>query len=870
MAGVETFALGRASDRFAGLLDLPLLLPASRRAARAISWSRARVLAAVLAVVGGVTTHRADGPRDLTQPIVFASSEVFFPYQFRDRDGQLKGFANDVADAVARAMNLPIQRVALPNSGLAGALRTGRVDVLQFWAETPERHQWADFSVPIARFETVAIVRKDDTRIQQLKDLAGKRVGIGQAGTVGHRYLRLEQPEAIPVYSETSEEFLRLLSAGEIDAAVMSRLTAVSMIDRFGLGNLRVLDDPIPGDAYDVRYCFTVRKGDSLLLARLNEGLAIIHRTGEFDTIYQKWFGRYEPRRFTALELVSYVAAALALACIAVTWGLLRQRTLSRRVTRQAAEIAEQRSLLAALFNKHPLATVILEVRSDGELLLVSANAEAARVFDLDPKLTLPVSLRMLPLGEDVRDYFADAVNRWKASFEATQWESKLLRGRRILEAALVPLGGEPQVGQRICILSSDVTQRRVVEHELAQSRRLRALGELVGGIAHEFNNLLTPIIMTTSQTRVARVVPPQVQSDYAVIDSAARRAAELTSRLLTFGRKNDERPAPVLLREAVENCFALLRSTIDRRVEWCLSAPPQLGPLLLNPIDLSQIVFNLIINARDTLLEKLKQPHRPEWTPRLSVSIQEMPPASYSPQNRPSKKNGNEDRNADRTLLGWQRLTVEDNGMGIPAEVIDRIFEPFFTTKDVGHGTGLGLATVWHLVGEAGGDITVDSVPGEGSRFHVTLPRWEITLEMLREPQTPPPALGRTSGLRILLAEDDPLVSRVALAVLERAAHVVTHCVDGADAWSRLDRDSSQFDVLLLDLNMPRLNGIDLLRRVRASAYRGAIVVISGRIADEDRETLQLLRVDQIIGKPFSASDLIDALRALPPIERH
>ncbi|PTX98548.1 transporter substrate-binding domain-containing protein [Opitutus sp. ER46] len=833
------------------------------------------LFALVLACAAGLWAE--DGPegalpRDLSRPVVVATSEVFFPYQYRDRNGALVGFANDVTDAVARAVGLHLERVPIANTDMGPALQSGRVDVLQFWSETPERREWAEFSVPIARFETVAVVRKGDSRIRQLSDLKGRRVAVGQRGTVGHRFLETEMPEATPVFTETTEQFLRLLAAGGIDAAVMSRLTAIATIDHLGLDNLRVLDDRITGDAYDVRYCFTVRRGDSMLLSRLNEGLAIVHRNGQFDAIYDRWFGRYEGRRFTALQVMSYVAITLALACAAVSWGLLRQRTLSKHVKEQAAQLSAQSSLLAALFDNHPLATLVIEVRGS-DLLLISANPEALRLFRLPTDLSLPTELSRVTLPQEVRLLLGDAVHRVRTNGTSSQWEARIAERQRLIEMTVLPIGHSEDGAHRVCLLSNDVTQRRLIDNELAQSRRLRALGELVGGIAHEFNNLLTPIIVTTSQARAMTHLSPELQADFTVIDNAARRAAELTKRLLTFGRKNDERRAMVGLAEAAENCFALLRSTVDRRVEWAIRAPRDLPPLFVNPTDLNQIVFNLVINARDTLLEKLAQPHDSRWSPRLTVTITELGPADYArevlPPGASTSPFPENEETSLRHPLGWQRITVEDNGLGIPPEHVERVFEPFFTTKAIGQGTGLGLATVWHLVNELGGEISLESKLGEGTSFFVTLPQWPKPAD---KPAPGHPAhrpIGLNRGLRILLAEDDPLVTRAAMAVLERAGHLVIHCIDGSEAWNQLTGNGPEFQVLLLDLNMPRLNGIDLIRRVRRSNYAGAIVVMSGRVSDEERQALGELQVDRLVNKPFSAGDLIEALQALPPLKR-
>ena len=799
----------------------------------------------------GRSQGNAPNERDLSKPIAIGVSETFFPYQYRDTDGQLKGFAVDLWDAIARVMNLRLERIPVANTAMAGALQTRRIDAIALWSETAERHSFADFTVPIMRVETVAVIRRGDPRIHRLADLKGLRVAVGQVGNVGDRYLRTELPQAIPVYTQTTEEFMRMLNSGDCDAAIMSRVTATSVIERMKLGNLTVLADRIPGEDYDIRYCFAVRKGDALLLARLNEGLAVLHRSGEFDRIYRRWFGRYDEAYFTPVEVVSYVAGALALACAAALWGLLRQRTLSRRISKQAHELAEQRSLLAALYDKHPLATTVLEVPAQGPVLVVSLNREAGRLFGLDPAATDRRPLDGLSLAPGLRAYLDEVIQRWRASGQPAQWEVSLPATQQLLETALVPLGSGVSDTHRICVLSADVTKRRLMDHEIAQSRRLRALGELAGGIAHEFNNLLTPIVATTSLLQLERKADPALLNDLNMINQAATRAAELTKRLLTFGRKGEEGAQPVRLADAVANCFALLQATVDRRIEWESHVPRDLPPIQFNPIDLSQIVFNLVINARDTLLEKLAVPGGKPWTPVLRVSAVELPPAA-----RPVRSGG-----PPRVLTAWQRITVEDNGMGIPPEIIDRIFEPFFTTKETGKGTGLGLATVWHVVTDAGGYVTVESKAGEGTKFHVTLPQW-------KEEAAPPKPVRPTariqtpgSGRRILLVEDDPLVGRTAKAMLERFGHTVTHLADGAEAWSKLAGDPGQFDLLLLDVNMPRMSGVDLVRRARGVSFGGRIVVMSGRVDDQDLRDLKELKVDHILTKPFTPDELSAAL---------
>jgi CheY-like chemotaxis protein len=215
------------------------------------------------------------------------------------------------------------------------------------------------------------------------------------------------------------------------------------------------------------------------------------------------------------------------------------------------------------------------------------------------------------------------------------------------------------------------------------------------------------------------------------------------------------------------------------------------------------------------------------------------------------------------RVLAGWQRIVVEDNGCGIPHEIAERIFEPFFTTKEVGKGTGLGLATIWHLVTDAGGEITVESKPGSGSKFVVVLPRWKMKSPA---PDTLAPRGPTTSGgtkpLSVLLVEDEPKVARTALVMLTRMGHHAHHVIDGAEAWSHLAAGVKHYDVLLLDVNMPRMSGVELVRHVRATPFSGRIVVMSGRVDENDMRALDALRVDHFLSKPFTRDELFAALR--------
>jgi two-component system cell cycle sensor histidine kinase/response regulator CckA len=304
-----------------------------------------------------------------------------------------------------------------------------------------------------------------------------------------------------------------------------------------------------------------------------------------------------------------------------------------------------------------------------------------------------------------------------------------------------------------------------------------------------------------------------------------------------------------VKLSVMVDANLDLLRHTADRRIRLFNTMEANLPSAHLNVGDLNQIVLNLLLNARDTLDEKLARPAAADWTPAIIVNATCLPASATSPQD------GSSHSLPDR----WLRLAITDNGLGMSRAVIERIFEPFYSTKQVGRGTGLGLATVWHLVSDLGGRIEVESTEDIGSTFFVYLPVRAVP----EEPAAPSaaPVQLAAPGLRLLIAEDEEPIAVVLRTLLKRDQHEATLTSNGREAWDVFQGQPAVFDALLLDLNMPEVTGVELARRVRSSGYRGAVLIMSGRITEEAHRELLSIGVDSIIEKPFTLDSIRTAL---------
>ncbi len=784
---------------------------------------------------------------DAPAAIVVGAPSDSYPYCFQDGTGKLDGFAVDLFDAVARAMDLNIRRAVMPSRELQARFVNGDFDVMQAYSRSPSREAIAEFTVPYLTLQGCVFVRKDGP-VHRYEDLNGLIFAIIGRGSTGEAFLRDHHIQATQRIVSSSEEALRWVQQGACAGTFVSRLTALSVIDHEHLTNLTIVGAPLPD--YEIRQCFAVHKGNAKLLAALNEGMAIVHRTGEFDQIYRRWFGRIDAPLLTRQQIILYVVTALALALIAAMGGFFWQRTLRKRITRQAAELAGERALLQALYDHIPMGMTVIALAPDGPRL-VSMNREAGRLYGVDPEKMINRPLAGLPLPATSRSHFDEVLRRGPPGEQIVHYEHGVEGSRRVLEVTIVPLSPEPGESPRLCILTEDISARKLLDAEVAQSRKLRAVGELVGGIAHEFNNLLTPMMLKVGEIQMDWSQDARLQQEIVVISQAAQRAADLTRRLLTFGRKSDARVDSVQLAELVANCFELLRPAMDRRIVWESDVPDGLPPLRFNGTELNQVLINLLLNARDTLMEKLRMGHDDGWVPRIQVAVKGLPADAASPGKALSGSR----------LAGWQQLTVADNGLGMAPAVVERIFEPFFTTKEVGKGTGLGLATVWHLVTDAGGRVDVESKPGTGTTFSVLLP----VVKSAVEAAAAKPDAARTSApapASVFLVEDEDLVAQTVTAILRRGGHAVHHLSDGAAAWKHLAAAADSYQLLVIDVNLPGMSGVDIVSRVRERNFSGKILVISGRLGMSNLRSLVQLHVDRVLPKPFTAAQFEAALR--------
>ena len=373
-------------------------------------------------------------------------------------------------------------------------------------------------------------------------------------------------------------------------------------------------------------------------------------------------------------------------------------------------------------------------------------------------------------------------------------------------------------------------------EEQLRQSTKMEAVGKLAGGVAHDFNNLLS-VITGYSELLLTRTDGTDpARREIEAIHKAGERAAALTQQLLAFSRRQVLNPKRIRMGEVVENMGKMLRRLIGEDIDFATESQEDLWTVRADPSQIEQILMNLCINARDAMPAGGKLIVSTANVTLDAPFVEReltIPPGRYA------------------------TLRVADNGSGIDVKILSRIFEPFFTTKEAGKGTGLGLATVYGIVKQSEGYIRVVSAPGEGTAFSVYLPAAGEE-EPETEEDRPEAGCGGPAGKgTILLAEDEDMVRELTIEIFREDGYTVLDAPNGAAALAICDRYEGGIDLLVTDLVMPGMNGIELARRVCESRPGIPVLFVSG-YAEDARERLGELGEGQdFLQKPITPSKL-------------
>ena len=500
------------------------------------------------------------------------------------------------------------------------------------------------------------------------------------------------------------------------------------------------------------------------------------------------------------------------------------------------ARPAAQGSNLQALLDVLPVGLALVD--RDGRFLTMNAAFRQAGGIKGSAMPSYPGDL----VVKEDKAPVADAVRR-NARGPAMSGDLAVRLAQQGSEPVALTIAGLRGLGDAaVLLLLKDNSEEAKLKRQVAQATKMQVVGQLAGGVAHDFNNILTATIGHCDLMLMRHTPGDSDYDDIQQIKSNSNRAAGLTRQLLAFSRQQTLRPQVLQIPDVVSEVSHLLKRLLGETVELVVKHGRALGAVRADPGQLEQVIVNLAVNARDAMQSKGGG----------TLTIQ-----TYSVKADQVAELGSD----ILPIADYTALSVTDTGCGIPPSVLGKIFEPFFTTKEVGKGTGLGLSTVYGIVKQSGGFIFADSRVNEGTRFVIYLPvhREEAAAAKSRKPEKSKANELWGSGT-VLLVEDEPMVRSVAERSLTRHGYTVLTAENGEEALDILNR-GEQIDLLISDVVMPGMDGPAMVREARKSRPELKVLFMSGYAEEQLRKSIDIENVN-FLPKPFSVTELAEAAR--------
>jgi len=541
-----------------------------------------------------------------------------------------------------------------------------------------------------------------------------------------------------------------------------------------------------------------------------------------------------------ALVISSVRQHELAEAALSLNAQLLGE--ISQRKQAEGA-LRESEERFRSLFESAPMAVFACD--RDGVIL--QYNLRAAELWGRGPACGVERysgALRLwLPDGKPLPDERNPIVEVLHTGLPTRDVEMSIERpdGSRapVLANFAALKNGEGEVTGAIASFT-DLTERKKLEQQSLRSQRMESIGTLAGGIAHDLNNSLGPIMMSLELLRM-KFTDPASQELLTIIDSSAKRGADMVRQVLSFARGVAGRRAEVRAPQLIREIERIVIETFFRDIEIRTCAPPGVWTMLGDSTQLHQVLLNLCMNARDAM------PNGGELV--VSAENRQIAAADEGLRQNPEAKPG-----------PYVMMEVKDNGAGMPAGIVERIFDPFFTTKEFGKGSGLGLSTSMAIVKSHGGFIYVASESGKGTKFQVFIPAQTA----IASPAAKTPALERPlgNGELILVVDDEEPMRRITRGILEAFGYRVVLACNGAEAVASYTLRGAEIAAVITDMTMPVMEGPEAIRILRSMNAKLPIIGTSGLGPFTYAAKLAALGVNHILSKPYQTTALLKMLK--------
>ncbi|MCE0499231.1 MAG: PAS domain S-box protein [Methylacidiphilales bacterium] len=450
---------------------------------------------------------------------------------------------------------------------------------------------------------------------------------------------------------------------------------------------------------------------------------------------------------------------------------------------------------------------------------------------------------RLLKSGKQDEKFYQ---NLWKTISSGKVWHGEVINRRKDgtlynEEMTITPIRNPAGEIEHFIAVKQDITERKKSEAQFLRAQRMESVGVLAGGIAHDLNNILAPIVMSIDVLKLT-TTDPQAKLVLESIDVSAKRGADIVRQVLSFARGEQGERVEIQPKHLLKDLEKMIKDTFPKDIRLQFSFPKDTWTVLGDPTQVHQVLLNLCVNARDAM------PQGGSLTVGIENCVLDEQYAAMNKQAKPGR---------------YVNITVADSGTGMPPDILDNIFEPFFTTKEPGKGTGLGLSTVMSIVKNHDGIINVYSEPGKGTTFKVYLPVAELTAEE-RKYQTAPISLPRGKGEVVLVIDDEASILTITSQTLQAFGYRVLTATDGADAVAVYAQHQHEIAVVLTDMMMPVMDGSAMIHALMQISPEVKIIAVSGLNAIGSAAKAAGAGVKQFLTKPYTASSLLKTLRTV------
>ena len=600
----------------------------------------------------------------------------------------------------------------------------------------------------------------------------------------------------------------------------------------------------------------------NMIILDVNQAMLDMYYYKSKDTIISKSFNQFSLGKspYSGEEFKIFINKTLTEGPQTFDWNARRQdgTLIWVEISLKTIILDEKQRIIAIIRNisrrlkiEQDLALFSLIIEQAAEVIVVTdlngnikyVNPAFEKIFGYSKKEALGQNPRILKSGNHSEKFYEDM---WKTLLKGQIWHGRITNkkkdGSTIEEDVTIsPIFNIKQECIGYVALKRDITENQILLDQLRQSQKMEAVGTLAGGVAHDFNNILTAILGYNELLQMQVDKESPLYDGIIEIQKAGERAKDLVAQILSFSRKSKQELMPVQINYIIKEVSKLLRSSIpaDITISTVLKSEKF---IFADATQMHQILMNLCTNAYQAMKEKGGEI-------KITLIDITLDKDDVIFNLKSNLKPGN-----------YVKLTVQDTGIGIDEQIQNKIFEPYFSTKQSDEGTGLGLAVVHGIINNYNGYINVSSVPGEGTIFNVYLPEYELQNNFDKKRETAPVEL--QGNEKILFVDDEQNIRNLARLSLEKHGYSLDLCINGEEGWHHFKADPKKYDIVVSDMTMPIMSGGRMAEKILKLRPDIPIIIISGYSDDINKALLDKLNIKKYMVKPIKMSDLLKSIR--------